>query len=120
MSDPQAALGLALLSSGQPCAVIVRAYAAWRASAYDEALTLIEESEALMWTQKEFRWLARATGIRGDVLLAIGQERRALGCFQEQLRLAQMAQDVEMEGLAHNDTGVLLIWDDPDRAVQRF
>ena len=120
MSDPQAALDLALLSSGQPYAAIVRAYAAWRASAYDEALTLIEESEALMWTQKEFRWLARATGIRGDVLLAIGQERRALGCFQEQLRLAQMAQDVEMEGLAHNDTGVLLIWDDPDRAVQRF
>ena len=120
MSDPQAALSLALLSSGQPCAAIVRAYAAWRATAYDEALTLIGESEALMWTQQEYRWLARATGIRGDVLLAIGQERQALDCFQEQLRLAQKAQDVEMEGLAHNDTGVLLIWDDPDRAVQRF
>ncbi|GGR37518.1 GGDEF domain-containing protein [Deinococcus ruber] len=120
MSDPQAARQLAEQSRKHPGAAIVLAYITWRASAYDEALTLIGQQEEALRMQPALRWLARAIGIRGDVLLAIGQERQALNCFQEQLQLAQQAHDVEMEGLAHNDTGVLLIWDDPERAVQRF
>ncbi|WP_189093168.1 GGDEF domain-containing protein [Deinococcus ruber] len=120
MSDPQTARQLAEQSREHPGAAIVLAYAQWRASAYDEALTLIGHHEEALRTQEALRWLARAIGIRGDVLLAIGQERQALSCFQEQFRLAQQVQDVEMEGLAHNDTGVLLIWDDPERAAQRF
>ncbi|MGY2894380.1 diguanylate cyclase domain-containing protein [Deinococcus sp. UYEF24] len=120
MSNPQAALDLIKHRRGETGASVVLAYAAWRNGAYDEALTLIAETEQTLRTQRSLRWLARATGIRGDVLLAVGQGTQALRCFQEQLLLARQVQDVEMEGLAHNDTGVLLIWDDPERAAERF
>ncbi|WP_168734962.1 diguanylate cyclase [Deinococcus sp. KSM4-11] len=58
--------------------------------------------------------------IQGAVMLGTGQPAAALAYLEQQLQVAQVVGDLEMEGLAHNDIGVLLVWDDAGRAAERY
>lgn len=98
---------------------VLRAYLHWRDAQYDEAFLCLERADARM-KEAPAIWAARAANVRGVVLLNLGRGDDALAAFQTQLTLARGANDPEMEGLAHNDIGVLLVWDDPERALLRY
>ncbi|GHF44153.1 diguanylate cyclase (GGDEF)-like protein [Deinococcus metalli] len=98
---------------------VLSAYVEWRDGAYAEALAALGRAAATL-VPFHPRWLARMLNLRGVVMLHTGQPAAALAYFQQQLHLAQWAADPEMEGLAHNDIGVLLVWDDPQRAAERY
>ncbi|MCP2014615.1 diguanylate cyclase (GGDEF)-like protein [Deinococcus sp. HSC-46F16] len=114
---------LALETAGeQPRSVgheVLRAYLHWRDAQYDEAFLCLERADARMEEAPPV-WAARAANVRGVTLLNLGRGGAALAAFQSQLTLAREARDPETEGLAHNDIGVLLVWDDPQRALLRF
>ena len=120
MSSPGTTRALAERHLPAPEAYVLQAYLAWRAGTYDEALEALTVAAAEWPTSAPTIWQARAVGIQGDVLLGLGHGQQALVCFQQQLHWGQAMGDAEMEGLAHNDIGVLLIWDDPDGARQRY
>lgn len=106
--------------SCQPQAAVLDAYFDWRDGRLAEALTRLDEAEVALRTADDRLWLARALNVKGVVLQQLSQGAQALTLFQEQLSLAQQIGDTEMEGIAHNDIGVLLIWDDPERARARY
>lgn len=114
---------LALETAEEPPAsaghAVLRAYLHWRDAEYDEAFVCLERADARMEEAPPV-WAARAANVRGVVLLNLGRSDAALAAFQNQLTLAREAHDPEMEGLAHNDIGVLLVWDDPQRALLRY
>jgi len=120
MSSPAVAQGLAENHLPLPEARVLQAYLAWRAGSHSEALELLTLAAAQWPPEKITVWQARAVGIQGDVLLELGQGREALACFEQQLQWGNALGDAEMQGLAHNDIGVLLIWDDPEGARQRY
>ncbi|WP_288434621.1 diguanylate cyclase [uncultured Deinococcus sp.] len=120
MSDPALAAQVAAPWAQEAGHAVLRAYALWAAGDPDGALETLEQAEPDLRAAGEELWRARALGLRGDVLIGLGQPQEALDCFQAQLALAQEVGDLEMQGMAHNDTGVILIWNDPQRARQRF
>ncbi|MFK7602176.1 diguanylate cyclase [Deinococcus sp. SM5_A1] len=120
MSFPTVARGLAEAHLPAPEARVIQAYLAWRAGTHDEALEALTAAAAQWAPDTLTVWHARAVGIQGDVLMELGQGQQALACFEQQLQWGRAVGDAEMQGLAHNDIGVLLIWDDPDRARQRY
>ncbi|WP_344983858.1 diguanylate cyclase [Deinococcus rubellus] len=120
MSSPAAAWSLAEAHLPVPEARVLQAYLAWRAGSHNEALEALTLAAAQWSPQTPTVWQARAVGIQGDVLMQLGQGRQALSCFEQQLQWGGALGDAEMQGLAHNDIGVLLIWDDPDGARQRY
>ncbi|THF71648.1 diguanylate cyclase [Deinococcus sp. Arct2-2] len=126
MSDPAAAWAFAEFTpTEQPVqqsaqALVLRAYLNWREGRYPEALEDVDAAEPSLREAGQLVWLARAVNVKGAVLMSIGQAPQALALFQEQLALAQQAGDAEMAALAHNDIGVQLIWDDPERARLRY
>ena len=120
MSDPALAAALAAPWAGEADAEVLRAYAAWTSGDSPGALETLDRAEPALSGAGDRQWLARLYGLRGDLLLGLGQAHGALECFQEQLALGQEAGDLEMQGLAHNDTGVIFMWNDAQRARQRF
>ncbi|WP_288402306.1 diguanylate cyclase [uncultured Deinococcus sp.] len=120
MSDPALAAQVAAPWAQEAGHAVLRAYVLWAAGDPDGALETLEQAEPDLRAAGEELWRARALGLRGDVLIGLGQPQEALDCFQAQLALAQEVGDLEMQGMAHNDTGVILIWNDPQRARQRF
>lgn len=124
MSDPEEAVAYvhsALAHSVYlPQAFVVRAYLQWREGRYPEALADVDAALLSLRKAGQLVWLARGLNIKGAVLLCSGQAPQALVLFREQLTVAQQAANAEMEALAHNDIGVQLIWDDPERARLRF
>ncbi|UQN10042.1 hypothetical protein [Deinococcus sp. QL22] len=85
---------------------MLRAYLNWREGRYPEGLQDIDAAEPTLREAGHWVWLARALHIKGAVLMSVGQAREAA--------------DAEMAALAHNDIGVQLVWDDPERARLRF
>lgn len=123
LSDPawaRASLGGVLSEACRPRAAVLGAYFGWKDGRLVEALTLLEGAEPPLRATDDRLWLARALNVKGAVLQQLSQGSQALTLFQEQLSLAQQIGDTEMEGIAHNDIGVLLIWDDPERARARY
>ncbi len=120
MSSPAVARALAVAHLPAPEARVIQAYLAWRAGAHDAALEALNVATAQWLSHAPTVWHARAVGVQGDVLLGLGQGQQALACFEQQLLWGRAVGDAEMQGLAHNDIGVLLIWDDPDGARQRY
>jgi len=109
-----------LPESCRPRAAVLGAYFDWRDGKLVEALTRLDGAEGPLRAVDDRLWLARALNVKGAVLQQLSQGSQALTLFQEQLSLAQQIGDTEMEGIAHNDIGVLLIWDDPERARARY
>ncbi len=120
MSDPALAAQVAAPWAQEAGHAVLRAYVLRAAGEPDGVLETLEQAEPDLRAAGEELWRARALGLRGDVLIGLGQPQEALDCFQAQLALAQEIGDLEMQGMAHNDTGVILIWNDPQRARQRF
>ncbi|WP_164473626.1 GGDEF domain-containing protein [Deinococcus psychrotolerans] len=120
MSSPDVARSLAEAHPLGSGAHVLQAYLAWRAGNHNGALEALAPAAAQWPPETPTIWHARAVGIQGDVLMELGQGRQALACFEQQLQWGRALGDAEMQGLAHNDIGVLLIWDDPDGARQRY
>lgn len=120
MSDPAEAWAYVRSAAELPQAFVIRGYLSWREGRHMEALEALEAVEPWLRKESHGRWLARALNLKGAVLLDVGQSPQALTLFQEQLTLAQQAGDAEMVALAHNDIGVQLVWDDPERARLRY
>lgn len=120
MSDPDASWAFVHLHAGRSQAAVLRAYLRWREGRHMEAMEDVSTVESWLRAERHWGWLARALNLKGAVLLDMGQSLQALTLFQEQLTLAQQAGDAEMIALAHNDIGVQLVWDDPERARLRF
>ena len=122
MSQPVQAWQTATLPSDVQGArrEVLKAYLQWRGGDCAAALDALALAEPALRSTHDLLWLARALNLRGVLALQLNQSSQALAFFQEQLQLATQISDLEMIGSAHNDIGVLLIWDDPERARLRY
>jgi tetratricopeptide (TPR) repeat protein len=91
----------------QAQAQVVLAYLAFREGRMTHALELSGQAIAVLREQQSTAWIARALNVRVCVTGELGEFVSANAALEEQLRLSREIGDLEMEGCALHDLGLI-------------
>ena len=106
----QALAGVALESASpllRAQAQVVLAYLAFREGRMVDALELSGQAITVLREQQSTAWVARALNVRVCVTGELGEFVSANAALEEQLRLGREVGDLEMEGCALHDLGLV-------------
>ena len=95
---------------------VLQAHLAFRERRMAEALDLSSQAMVVLREHHALAWVARALNVRACVTAELGEFALAGASLEEQLRLARESGELEMEGCALHDLGMMQLQRGPQHA----